>query len=149
MEASSGRYLTEAPVERYHKASSGRLCQVAPTGRFQKASNGRFNIKAPTPAIMQRHFGLAVILCHSMVARVKAVGSSPVEPSTGRFPDGYDRPSKCCPVRGQPRDGSQATKFWTTNGHPENQLNLTNETKLLAIKSLLAPQWPVAINIKS
>jgi hypothetical protein len=24
-----------------------------------------------------------------------------------------------CSVKGQPRDGSQATKFWTTNGRPE------------------------------
>ncbi|PLW04323.1 hypothetical protein PCASD_26918, partial [Puccinia coronata f. sp. avenae] len=46
-------------------------------------------------------------------------GLSSLEPSIGRFPDSSNRLSKFCPVRGQPRDGSQATKSWTTNGRPE------------------------------
>jgi hypothetical protein len=46
-----------------------------------------------------------------------------LKPSIGRFRDAswtlrLDG-KQICPVRGQPRDGSQATKFWTTNGRPE------------------------------
>ncbi|PLW38471.1 hypothetical protein PCANC_12495 [Puccinia coronata f. sp. avenae] len=98
--ASSGHSVLQAPIApigRYHKASSGRLFQAAPTGHLQKASNRRFNIKAPTGRFL--------------------------EPSTGCFPDGSNRPSKFCPVRGQPGDVSQAAKFWTTNGLPEGCFN--------------------------
>ncbi|PLW39921.1 hypothetical protein PCANC_14232 [Puccinia coronata f. sp. avenae] len=129
MEASSGRYLTEAPVGRYHKASSGRLCQVAPIGHLHGASNGRFNIKPPSGRFLGRaasgHVGEGCGfkpwgLCFLQLERlIFSPGLSSLEPFTGRFPNGSDQPSKFCPVRGQLWDGSQATKFWTTNGCPE------------------------------
>ncbi|PLW09094.1 hypothetical protein PCANC_19981 [Puccinia coronata f. sp. avenae] len=133
MAASSGRYLTGAPVGRHHKASSGRSCQVAPTGRCHQASNGRFNLKAPTGrfhgASNGRFQGEAA---NGHAADSHCMLSSPssfhlvrtgLKPSIGRFRDAswtlrLDG-THIRPGRGQPPDGSHATKIWTTNGRPK------------------------------
>jgi hypothetical protein len=111
-----------------------------PTGRYHEASSGCFPGGAASehavdlpyasnqPAFIQRQRGLAVITLDFIVVRVRAVGCIfPSSPSfftwsgrfitihwtlPGCFPDSSNRLSQCCPVRGQPRDGSQATKFW-------------------------------------
>ncbi|PLW44313.1 hypothetical protein PCANC_09947 [Puccinia coronata f. sp. avenae] len=122
MAASSGRYLTGTPVGRHHKASSGRSCQVAPIGRCHQASNGRFNLKAPTG----RFHGASNGRSQGEAASGHAADPhcmTGLKPSIGRFQDApwtlrLDG-KQIRPVRGQPRDGSKATKFWTTNGRPE------------------------------
>ncbi|PLW23113.1 hypothetical protein PCASD_15247 [Puccinia coronata f. sp. avenae] len=149
MAASSGHYLTGAPVGRHHKASSGRSCQVAPIGRCHQASNGCFNLKAPTGRFHGASNGLfqgeaanghaadpqlwwvqvvGSTLAEIILPRLSSPSSfhqvwTGLKPSIGRFRDAswtlrLDG-KQIRPVRGQPRDGSQATKFWTTNGRPE------------------------------
>ncbi|PLW54002.1 hypothetical protein PCANC_06852 [Puccinia coronata f. sp. avenae] len=137
MAASSGRYLTGAPVGRHHKASSGRSCQVAPIGRCHQASNGRFNLKAPTGRFHgasngcfqgEAANGHAADPQSIILPRLSSPSSfhlvwTGLKPPIGRFWDAswtlrLDG-KQIRPVRGQPRDGSQATKFWTTNGRPE------------------------------
>ncbi|PLW25463.1 hypothetical protein PCANC_24563 [Puccinia coronata f. sp. avenae] len=144
MAASSGRYLTGAPVGHHHKASSGRSCQVAPIGRCHQASNGRFNLKAPTgrfhgasngrfqgeaanghaadPQCCGFDSGINVLPRLSSPSSFHLVQTG-LKPSIGRFRDAswtllLDN-KQIRPVRGQPQDGSQAAKFWTTNGRPE------------------------------
>ncbi|PLW18883.1 hypothetical protein PCANC_12447 [Puccinia coronata f. sp. avenae] len=137
MAASSGRYLTGAPVGRHHKASSGRSCQVAPIGHCHQASNGRFNLKAPTGRFHgasngcfqgEAANGHAADPQSIILPRLSSPSSfhlvwTGLKPPIGRFWDAswtlrLDG-KQIRPVRGQPRDGSQATKFWTTNGRPE------------------------------
>ncbi|PLW08638.1 hypothetical protein PCANC_25050 [Puccinia coronata f. sp. avenae] len=148
MAASSGRYLTGAPVGRHHKASSGLSCQVAPIGRCHQASNRRFNLKVPTGrfhgASNGRFQGEAA---NGHAADLHCCGFDPGRNHFDQVrqslifspcPDGFETvhwtlPGRfrdaswtlrldgthIRPGRGQPRDGSHATKIWTTNGGPK------------------------------
>ncbi|PLW43592.1 hypothetical protein PCASD_11420 [Puccinia coronata f. sp. avenae] len=148
MGASSGRYLTGAPVGRHHKASSGHSCQVAPIGCCHQASNGRFNLKAPTGRFHGASNGcFQGEAANGHAADPQCCGFDPGRNHFAQIkqplifspgPDGFETihwtlpghfwdaswtlrldGKQIHPVRGQPRDGSQATKFWTTNGRPE------------------------------
>ncbi|PLW43397.1 hypothetical protein PCASD_07516 [Puccinia coronata f. sp. avenae] len=140
MAASSGRYLTGAPVGRHHKASSGRSCQVAPIGRCHQASNGRFNLKAPTGRFHGASNGrfqgeaanghAADPQCMSVqlpttngLVALRLSLSIDSRPPIGCFRDASWRlrldGTHIRPGRGQPPDGSHATKIWMTNGCPK------------------------------
>ncbi|PLW42895.1 hypothetical protein PCANC_17746 [Puccinia coronata f. sp. avenae] len=69
-----------------------------------------------------------------------------LKPSIGRFRDAswtlrLDG-KQIRPVRGQPRDGSQATKFWTTNGRPEQCKTFQSQFQYGGTGP---PEWPTVV----
>ncbi|PLW22679.1 hypothetical protein PCASD_12836 [Puccinia coronata f. sp. avenae] len=106
------------PLDAVIKRPTGASISKRPLDASMERPTGAFRVKRPMDTLQIHNIKQPLIFSPGPDGFETIHWTLP-----GRFRDGswtlrLDS-KQIRPVRGQPRDGSQATKFWTTNGRPE------------------------------